>query len=146
MTNSFDSAATASGNFFENLGRGLLSAIGSFLIAEGTAAVLSGKTKIASGIFAGLGLNQVQAGYAAIAGGVALKAGAASIGRGSANRRGAGGGGSASSAANTSAATSAVATRRIQGSEQTIRVVGEIDGQVIRLNQQRAEDSYNGLS
>ena len=144
LITSFDSAASSAGNFFENLGKGLLSTIGSYLIKEGTAAVLSGKTKIASGWGAGLGLSQVQAGYAEIAGGVALKAGAASIGRSSGS--GGGGANTSSPAGSGGGAATGAPLTRAQGSSQTVRVIGEIRGQDIRLLNQRSEDSYSGLS
>ena len=81
LISAFESAATAQGNFFENLGAGMLSAIGSVLIQLGTASILAGHAK--NGIVPGSGASAIKSGAAAVAGGIALKAGASAIGRGS---------------------------------------------------------------
>ena len=79
---------------------------------------------------------------AMIAGGVALvAAGAALSAARSKNPAGNAGPGTAAPTV-----AGSIAPRQIQGSEQTIRVVGQIEGQTIRLIQQRANDSYDGLS
>ena len=143
LINSFDAATSSGGNFLQNLGKGLLSAIGTFLIAEGTAAVLSGSTKIASGFLGAWGLTQVQAGYAEIAGGVALKAGASSIGNGGRSAASASGASSSSRAAIGAGPSSASA---FQDTVPQQEIVGKVSGQDLRLILQRADDSYLALS
>ena len=138
-------ANTVGDNFAKSFGSSILNAIGGFLIAEGVAAIASGKTKVASGFLAGIGLNQIKAGWSEVGIGAALKAGGGALSRSSAGRT-SGGGGLGTSSSSAAASTRPVAPQRIQGSEQVIRVVGHIDNQVIRLANQRAEDSYQGLS
>ena len=102
IISAFESAATSSGNFLQNLGAGLLSAMGSLLIQIGTAAIISGKARVAAGDTTGAAA--IKEGILSVGAGVALKAGGSIIGR-------AGGGGGSSttpgSRSNTSAPVSA---------------------------------------
>ena len=116
-----------------SFGDKFLALLGQFMQAFGSALIAIGVGELAlkSG-------NPV----AMIAGGVALvAAGAALSAARSKNPAGNAGPGTAAPTV-----AGAIAPRQIQGSEQTIRVVGQIEGQTIRLIQQRANDSYDGLS
>ena len=102
LISAFESAAGASGNFFQTLGAGLLSSMGSLLIQIGTAAIISGKARVAAGD--PTGAAAITEGKQSLIAGIALKAGGSILGR-------AGGGGGSSttpgSRSNTSAPVSA---------------------------------------
>ena len=83
--------------------------------------------------------------WAAIAAGAALVAGGALLSAAAKKNPAAGGSAASASAASAISANTAQLVA-VQGSQQTVRVVGEIRGQDLRLIQQRASDSYSGLS
>lgn len=78
LISAFESAAVQGGNFFENLGAGILSAIGSLLVKEGSAYIALGIARNAA--FPGSGAKVLTSGAALVGAGVALKAGGAAIG------------------------------------------------------------------
>lgn len=141
FVNAFDAAASSSGSFIENLAQGLLSGLGSVLIQLGTAAILAGIAKNA--IIPGSGAKSITQGALVVAGGVALKAGASLIGKGSSSSTGGGGSRSSQSPAVASNALS-IEQGKITGSRglrsSTTR------GEDIRYNQQVANDNYQAYS
>ena len=80
LISALESAATQGGNFLENAAKGVLSAIGSLLIKEGTAYIALGIARDAA--FPGSGTKTWVTGGALVAAGIALKAGSSAIGKG----------------------------------------------------------------
>ena len=92
LISAFESAATQGGNLIQNLAGGILSAIGSMLIKEGSAYIALGIARNAA--FPGSGKKVIASGAGLVAAGVGLKAAGSSVAR-----SGRGSGGSSSSAA-----------------------------------------------
>ena len=136
MISAFESIATAEGNFASNLGKGMLSAIGSMLIQLGTAAILAGIAK--NSIVPGSGAKDIINGGLVVAGGIALKAGAAAIGRGGGRGPKAATGGSGGTP------STSVTPTGIQGSGSGGGIVGVVRGDDLRLLNERQSDTYRG--
>ena len=134
----FESAATQGGSFLENLGRGLMSSLGSMLIQQGTAAIFSGIAKNA--IVPGTGAASIKKGALVVAAGVALKAGS-TIGKGSASS----GGGGGSATRSTPTATT-VTPKSLQENGQQNSLIATVRGQDLRFVLQAADDSYTAIS
>ena len=128
----FKSILNTIGQFLKQLGKEAIK-LGAAAIKFGTLIQAIKKFIIANPIAIGAGIALVALGAALSA---AANSSAASIS----------GAGSSSATPSPSAPHSTVTQTQTQGSAQEIRVVGEISGQTIRLIQQRAEDSYSGLS
>ena len=118
-----------------NFGDKFLSLLGEFMQAFGSALIAIGVAEIA--LKSGNPVAMIAGGVALVAAGSALSA---------ARSKNPAGGNGGSTPASTSAITSSVAPLAIQGSSQTVNIVGKIDGQDLRLVQQRANDSYLGLA
>ena len=145
----FNSLANSISEAFsgEITGKGLLasvlSVLGDVAIQVGIASLTIGTTieAIRTALMSFFGVGAIAAGAILIGTGIALKAGAAALGKAkrSANVPSSATGGSSSS----SPASSLTQT---QGSDQDFRLVTEVSGQHLRLVMQRADDSYSGLS
>ena len=145
VAGSLSNAADAGDNFAANFGSSILKAIGNFLVAEGVAAIASGKTKVASGFLSGIGLAQINAGWAEVGIGAALKAGGSALSPSSANASG-GGGASGQEHQRPSAVqgNQQFGAGTITGSRGIRSTVTRADE--IRYNQQVAADTYQAYS
>ena len=139
LVGALNSAASQGGNLLENLAKGIFSALGSILIKKGVAAIFAGIADNA--IVPGSGSKSITKGGLVVAAGIALKAGA-NLAKPSGTGSSAGGGGAQRS---TPTATTTTPTS-IQGLGLENNVIGVLRGQDIRLINQRANDSYEGLS
>lgn len=141
LTNAFVGLGDAVGQALEgegDFGEKFLSILGSFMKTFGAAIIAVGVAalQLEIGLSTGQAWLAIGAGVALVAAGAALSSRAA---------KGVDGKGSTASGSVASSASSNN-PQSIQNSIQTIRIVGEIDNQVIRLSNQRGMDSYQGLS
>ena len=137
----FESAATQGGAFLENLARGLMSALGSILIQQGTAAIMSGIAKNA--IIPGSGKPAIVKGSLVVGAGVALKAGS-SIGKRSAGAGGGGGGGSSSGGSSSPGSVVRPNPVRENARNRGSNLIIPMDR--MRFGMQGADDNYSGFN
>ena len=106
LISAFESAATQGGNLIQNLAGGILSAIGSMLVKEGSAYIALGIARNAA--FPGSGKKVIASGAGLVAAGVGLKAAGSSVAR---SGRGGGSGSSAAAASTAPGSREADTTR-----------------------------------
>ena len=139
LVGAFESAASKGGNFIQGLATGILSAIGSLLIQEGTAYVALGIARNAA--LPGSGTNVIASGAALVAAGTGLKAAGSAIGsKGSGSK---GGGGSSSSSSSGRNAQSVVQTKS-DTANNAVMAVAKVKGQDLILAIQNADYSRRG--
>ena len=106
LISAFESAATQGGNLVQNLAGGILSAIGSMLVKEGSAYIALGIARNAA--FPGSGAKVLASGAGLVAAGVGLKAAGSSVARSGRS----GGSGSSAAAASTAPGSREVDTTK----------------------------------